>query len=166
MLDAIRLEVNEGYTELFYERLPSVAGRLASDPRNLEAFAEGVTIYHIVAEATLALTGQRFELETMRERGVNDTAFYAGYTAVARDESRHVSFGIKVLQEFVRDDAPRFAPVIQRALVECLPLISGTIHPPDERFYTDFGHSEDEILQYALSSLNRRLQAIGINLAA
>src|SRR5438105_9159695 len=166
MLDQIRLEVNEGYTKLFYDRLPGIAQKLANDPRDLEAFAEGVTIYHIVVEATLALTGQRFELETMRERGVNDTGFYAGYTAVARDESRHVNFGIKVLQEFVREDPARFGPIIQRTLVECLPLISGTIHPPDDRYYSEFGHSEEEILEYAMNSLNKRLQAIGINLAA
>ena len=61
MLERIKLEVNEGYTELFYDRLPGIAQRLANDPNDLEAFAEGVTIYHIVVEATLALTGQRFE---------------------------------------------------------------------------------------------------------
>src|SRR5437870_2979057 len=162
MLERIRLEVNEGYTELFYDRLPGIAQRLANDPRDVEAFAEGVTIYHIVVEATLALTGQRFELETIRERGFTHTGFYAGFTAVARDESRHVNFGIKVLHDFVQEDPQRFAPIIQRALVECLPLISGTIHPPDERYITEFGHTEQEVLDYAMSSLNKRLQAIGI----
>jgi len=166
MLERIKLEVNEGYTELFYDRLPGIAQRLANDPHDLEAFAEGVTIYHIVVEATLALTGQRFELETIRERGFTHTGFYAGFTAVARDESRHVNFGIKVLHDFVQEDPQRFAPIIQRALVECLPLISGTIHPPDERYITEFGHTEQEVLDYAMTSLNKRLQAIGINLAA
>ena len=165
MLEGIKLEVNEGYTELFYDRLPGIAQRLASNPRDVEAFAEGVTIYHIVVEATLALTGQRFELETIRERGFTHTGFYAGFTAVARDESRHVNFGIKVLHDFVQEDPERFAPIIQRTLVECLPLISGTIHPPDERYITEFGHTEQEVLDYALTSLNKRLQAIGINLA-
>ena len=166
MLDGIRLEVNEGYTKLFYDRLPGIAQKLANDPRDVEAFVEGVTIYHIVVEATLALTGQRFELETIRERGFTHTGFYAGFTAVARDESRHVNFGIKVLHDFVQDDPQRFAPIIQRTLVECLPLISGTIHPPDERYITEFGHTEQEVLDYAMTSLNKRLQAIGINLAA
>jgi ribonucleoside-diphosphate reductase beta chain len=119
-----------------------------------------------VVEATLALTGQRFELESMRELGQTHFGFYQGFTAVARDESRHVNFGIKVLQEAVREDPGRFAPLIQRTLVECLPLISGTLEPPDERYYSEFGRSQDELLQYALSSLNKRLHAIGINLAA
>lgn len=166
ILEEIRPDTNPGYNELFYDRLPSVAQRMASNPRDVDAFVEGVAIYHIVVEATLALTGQRFELESLREEGLTHLGYYKGFTAVARDESRHVSFGIKVLQEAVREDAPRFAPLIQRTLVECLPLISGTIEPPDERYYTEFGRNQNEVLAFAMNSLNRRLQAIGINLAA
>ena len=166
LLTEVRPDVNEGYNVLFYDRLPSVAQRMASNPKDFDAFIEGVTIYHIVVEATLALTGQRFELDEMRKQGLTNHGYYQGFTAVARDESRHVNFGIKVLQEAVRENPSRFAPLIQRTLVECLPLISGTIHPPDERYITDFGHTEDEILDYAMTSLNKRLRAIGINLAA
>ena len=166
LLADIRPDANEGYNELFYTRLPSAAQRLASNPKDFDAFIEGVTIYHIVIEATLALTGQRFELESMRELGLTDRGYYRGFIAVARDESRHVSFGIKVLQEAVREDPARFAPLIQRTLVECLPLIAGTISPPDPRYITEFGHTENEVLAFAMESLNRRLRAIGINLAA
>lgn len=166
LMKEIRPLPNEGYDTLFYDRLPSVAQRMASNPKDIDAFIEGVTIYHIVVEATLALTGQRFELESMRERGMMDCGYYRGFTAVARDESRHISFGIKVLQEAVRDNPARFAPLIQRTLVECLPMISGTIDPPDPRYITEFGHTKDEILEYAMTSLNKRLRAIGINLAA
>ena len=166
LMAEIRPEANAGYNELFYDRLPSTAQRLASNPRDFDAFVEGVTLYHIVIEATIALTGQRFELEAMREQGLTDRGFYRGFTAVARDESRHVNFGIKLLQEAVREDAPRYAPIIQRTLVECLPLISGTLDPPDPRYVTDYGHTESEIVEFAIESLNKKLRAIGINLAA
>jgi ribonucleoside-diphosphate reductase beta chain len=168
LLDEIRPQTNPGYNELFYERLPSLSQTMASNPTDVDAFIEGVTTYHIVVEATLALTGQRFRLETMREEGLTHLGFYRGFTAVARDESRHVNFGIKVLQEAVREDPQRFAPIIQRTLVECLPLISGTIEPPggDQRYFTDYGRTQDEVMQFALDSLNKRLRAIGINLAA
>ena len=166
LLAEIRPEANEGYNALFYDRLPSTAQRLASNPKDFDAFIEGVTLYHIVIEATIALTGQRFELETMREQGLTDRGFYRGFTAVARDESRHVNFGIKILQDAVREDPQRFAPIIQQTLVECLPLISGTLDPPDPRYITEFGHTESEILTFAFDSLNKRLRAIGINLAA
>ncbi|HYM66727.1 MAG TPA: hypothetical protein VEW68_05510 [Patescibacteria group bacterium] len=166
LLRQIRPKANEGYNILFYERLPSAAQRLAGNPRDIDAFVEGVTLYHIVIEATIALTGQRFELEAMREAGATDRGFYQGFTAVARDESRHVNFGIKFLQEAVREDPTRFAPLIQRTLVESLPLIAGVLDPPDPRYITDFGHTESEIVEYAFDSLNKRLRAIGINLAA
>jgi len=166
LLDDVRPAVAGGYNELFYDLLPGVAQRLANNPKDIEAFVEGITMYHIVIEATLALTGQRFELESMREMGTTDRGFYRGFTAIARDESRHVNFGIKVLQEAVREDAARFAPIIQKTLVECLPLISNTLDPPDPRYITDYGHTESEILQFAFDSLNKRLHAIGINLAA
>jgi len=166
LLTEIRPEANEGYNILFYERLPATAQRLANNPKDFDAFVEGVTLYHIVIEATIALTGQRFELESMREQGLTDRGFYRGFTAVARDESRHVNFGIKLLQEAVREDAALYAPIIQKTLVECLPLISGTLDPPDPRYVTEFGHTESEIVQFAFDSLNKRLQAIGINLAA
>ncbi|HKB17473.1 MAG TPA: ribonucleotide-diphosphate reductase subunit beta [Candidatus Dormibacteraeota bacterium] len=166
LLVEIRPEANEGYNALFYDRLPSTAQRLASNPKDFDAFVEGVTLYHLVIEATIALTGQRFELEAMREEGLTDRGFYRGFTAIARDESRHVNFGIKVLQDAVREDAQRFAPIIQRTLVECLPLISGTLDPPDPAYITEYGHTESEILTYAFESLNKRLRAIGINLAA
>ncbi len=166
LLAEIRPEANEGYNTLFYERLPATAQRLASNPRDFDAFVEGITLYHIVIEATIALTGQRFELEAMREQQLTDRGFYRGFTAIARDESRHVSFGIKVLQEAVREDPKRYAPLIQKTLVECLPLITGTLDPPDPRFITEYGHTESEIVQFAFDSLNKRLRAIGINLAA
>jgi ribonucleoside-diphosphate reductase beta chain len=166
LLKEIRPETNEGYNILFYDKLPALAQRLASNPKDFDAFVEGVTLYHIVVEATIALTGQRFELESMREQGLTDRGFYRGFTAVARDESRHVSFGIKLLQEAVREDAPRYAPLIQKTLIESLPLISGTLDPPDPAYVTDYGHTESEIIEFAMESLNKRLRAIGINLAA
>jgi ribonucleoside-diphosphate reductase beta chain len=166
LLAEIRPEANEGYNELFYDRLPATAQRLASNPRDFDAYVEGVTLYHIVIEATIALTGQRFELEAMREQGLTDRGFYRGFTAVARDESRHVSFGIKLLRDAVREDPGRYAPIIQKTLIECLPLISGTLDPPDPRYVTDYGHTESEIVEYAIESLNKKLRAIGINLAA
>src|SRR5258706_9610182 len=59
LLTEIRPEANEGYNILFYERLPAAAERLASNPRDFDAFVEGITLYHLLIEATLALTGQR-----------------------------------------------------------------------------------------------------------
>src|SRR2546421_13270 len=78
LLTEIRPETNEGYNTLFYERLPSTAQRLASNPKDFDAFVEGATLYHIVIEATIALTGQRLQLESMRDQGPTDRACHRG----------------------------------------------------------------------------------------
>src|SRR5204863_260380 len=94
LLTEIRPEANEGYNILFYERLPSTAQRLASNPKDFDAFVEGVTLYHIVIAATIALTGQRFELEAMSEQIFTDPE-------VARwwgDPSKSVADAMEVLE--------------------------------------------------------------------
>jgi len=45
LLAEIRPDANEGYNTLFYDRLPSTAQRMASNPKDFDAFVEGVTIY-------------------------------------------------------------------------------------------------------------------------
>src|SRR5437870_7470143 len=91
LLTEIRPDTNEGYNTLFYDRLPSTAQRLASNPKDFDAFVEGVTIYHIVIEATIALTEQRLELESMREHLLTDLGVLRGSTARPHDAPRHVS---------------------------------------------------------------------------
>lgn len=164
LLEEVRPDVNEGYRTLFFDRLPGAAARLASHPDDVDAFVEGVTIYHLVAEGTLALTGQRFQLASMRELGQSHFGFYQGFTAVARDESRHVTFGVKVLQDAVREDAARFGPLIRDTVAQCLPLIAGVVEPPDPSYLLDGVASPSEVIDFALASLRKRLRAIGLDL--
>ena len=171
LLDQVRPHVSPGYDEIFYTNLPELAQHLSVHPDDRDAFVKFITLYHLVIEGALALTGQRFALEGMRELGVTHHGFYRGFTAVARDESRHVNFGVKFLQEAVHEDARRFAPLIQQTLVESLPLIQTTLEPPEEigveyLRMREYSVEEDEILQFAMQSLTKRLRAIGINLAA
>jgi len=44
LLDDVRPAVAGGYNELFYDLLPGVAQRLANNPRDVEAFVEGITM--------------------------------------------------------------------------------------------------------------------------
>src|SRR5256714_9288197 len=58
LLTENRAGAEEGYKVLFYERLPATAQRLAHNPKELDAFIEGVTLYHIVLAAASAVNGQ------------------------------------------------------------------------------------------------------------
>jgi ribonucleoside-diphosphate reductase beta chain len=168
LIDENRPLAGDEYNELFYERLPGIAARIRADPEDRGLLVEGVTLYHIVIEATLALTGQRFRLEAMREFGYTNLGFYRGFIAVARDESRHVNFGVKFLQEAIQSDPRRFAPIVQRTVTESLPLIAATLRPPggDDRYFTDFGSQATQVWEFALASLNKRLRAIGVRMTA
>ena len=87
-----------------------------AEPDDLEALVEAITIYHMVIEGMLALTGQHFIID-YNERIGTLPGFVEGFTNVARDEHRHVAFGARFLRDMARADA-RYAEAIQRALVE------------------------------------------------
>ena len=65
---------------------------------------EAVTLYHMVIEGMLALTGQHFILEYNEEQGTLP-GFVEGFNNVARDEHRHVAFGARFLREMAQADA-------------------------------------------------------------
>ena len=158
--------LNDGFRDLLLERLPAASRRIRDDPSDLTAFVEGVVLYHIVIEGTLALTGQRFLLNFARERGLLP-GFRQGFTAVARDESRHVAFGVRFLKEVVTQD-PRHADVIRRSLDEVTSVALSVITPPggDMTYFDPLPYGPDGLTAFAVNSLTKRLNVIGVDLAA
>src|SRR3954466_5111674 len=55
--------LNADFTTLFDELLHERVERLAREPEDLGALVEAVTIYHMVVEGMLALTGQHFIID-------------------------------------------------------------------------------------------------------
>jgi ribonucleoside-diphosphate reductase beta chain len=155
--------LNDGFRTLLLEMLPAAAQKIR-DERTLDALVEGVVLYHIVIEGTLALTGQRFLLNFLREKDLLP-GFRAGFTAVARDESRHVGFGVRFLREQVERDA-RYADVIRSTLEELTPVSLSVIEPPqgDPSFFEPLPYGPEQLTEYALHALNKRLRGIGVEL--
>src|SRR4029077_3622899 len=93
--------------------------------------------------------------------------FTAGFTAVNRDESRHVGFGVKFLADAIKDDQAN-AKIIEDTLKECLPVATLVFVPPwvedPYNFQTPFYHSS-EIFEYAAKSLSNKLAALGLHRA-
>lgn len=154
--------LNDGFRVLLLEMLPEISQRIRAERENLDVLVEGIVLYHIVVEATLALTGQRFLLNFARDEGVLP-GFRQGFTAVARDESRHVSFGVRFLKEMVERDR-RYADVIQDALDKIVPVGMTVIEPPggDQSYFDPLPYGAEDLMSYALSSLSKRLRAIGV----
>ena len=78
----------------------------------MEALVRGITVYMIVIEGTLALTGARFILRSLKEMD-RLPGFRDGFTHVNRDESRHVGFGVKFLADAIKEDE-RYKQVSRR----------------------------------------------------
>jgi ribonucleoside-diphosphate reductase beta chain len=153
--------LNPEFRELFDEMLKRRVDRLAAEPEDLETLVEAVTLYHMVIEGMLALTGQHFIIEYNEEQGTLP-GFVEGFNNIARDEHRHVAFGARFLREMAQRD-PRHADAIQRVIVESGPVADGVLKPKwaDEEDVI-FGYSIDETRAFALQALERRLKVIGL----
>ncbi|HWO46600.1 MAG TPA: ribonucleotide-diphosphate reductase subunit beta, partial [Solirubrobacterales bacterium] len=128
MLEQTSEHLNENFGRLFDEMLKQRTDRLSAEPEDAEALVEAVTLYHMVIEGMLALTGQHFIMDYNESQGTLP-AFVEGFQNVARDEHRHVAFGSVFLREKANEDE-RFKRAIQRTLEESLPVADGVLSPP------------------------------------
>jgi len=165
-LARVREELNEAFTTLFDTELVAAGQKLIGDPSDIEAKVEFTTIYHMIIEGALALTGQNFITEYFEREGILP-GFVEGFVNVARDEHRHVAYGTWYLQQAVRRE-PRLADVLRAKLTALLPTAAGVLVPPGEDPESDWdllGYTSQQINEFAFKSLSRRLAAIGVPLA-
>ncbi|ADB53628.1 ribonucleotide-diphosphate reductase subunit beta [Conexibacter woesei] len=166
-LAATSEHLNPEFGVLFDEMLKSRVDRLATEPEDLETLVEAITIYHMVIEGMLALTGQHFIID-YNEREGTLPGFVEGFINVARDEHRHVAFGARFLRDMARSD-PRHVAAIQRTLGEIAPVAEGVLKPkwaPDDDDFEIFGISVTETRAFAFRALERRMKVIGLVAAA
>jgi len=164
MLSETSSHLNDNFGALFDGMLKERTDRLSVEPEDTEALVEAVTLYHMVIEGMLALTGQHFIMD-FNEREGTLPAFVEGFSNVARDEHRHVAFGSVFLREKAHED-DRYKQAIQRTLEQALPLADGVLQPPwaegaGEDFEL-FGYSLAQTRQFAGTCLMRRLKVIGL----
>jgi ribonucleoside-diphosphate reductase beta chain len=168
-LDAVAQRATEGFRMIFEHQLRDAMDLVRREPENEAAWVEGIVTYHLIIEGFLAVTGQRSLLRTLRNVGLMP-GFVAGFTAVARDESRHIGFGVLALRRRVADD-PEMAGVITRKVLELLPPAVGTVVGPERKLPFDDPRDIPEPLRvnglelrdFALSSLVKRLRAAGVS---
>ena len=153
--------LSPNFNTLFDDMLRSRVDTLARDPGDLETLVEAITLYHMVIEGMLALTGQHFIISYNEDQGTLP-GFVEGFNKVARDEHRHVAFGARFLREMAERDE-RYRDAIQRTLVECGPAADGVLAPPwYEEGMEVFGVSLEETREFAMKALERRMKVIGL----
>jgi ribonucleoside-diphosphate reductase beta chain len=126
---------------------------------------QSVAVYHLMVEGILALTGQRFVLRILRNLDLLP-AFRAGFTAVTRDESRHVSYGIWALRQAVDNGhAEDVIAAVDRTLKPCM-----RIYANPERRLTIPKDLPPRARQdprnnwgFAVDSVTKRLRSAGVD---
>ena len=154
--------LNPEFGVLFDEMLKGRVDRLAREPEDLETLVEAITLYHMVIEGMLALTGQHFIIDYNEQQGTLP-GFVEGFNNVARDEHRHVAFGARFLREMAQSDE-RYREAIQRTLVESGPVADGVLEPRwiREQGIEPIGYTMEETREFAIKALERRLRVIGL----
>jgi ribonucleoside-diphosphate reductase beta chain len=163
-LATIRQYVNSHLQFILIDSLTEVAERIRREPTNLANLVEGITLYHIVVEGTLALAGQRNILEFYRLNNLFP-AFRSGFTAVARDESRHVIFGVKFLRDSIQQE-PANAKFVHATIEKYLPAAITGISPAPEEIPGILAAGGDPWTapRYGLDSLRKKLKVIGLSM--
>jgi ribonucleoside-diphosphate reductase beta chain len=168
VLAELRPSVRAGYSRIFDVELVEAIDRVRIHPDDMAAWVEAVVTYHLIIEGYLAVTGQRQLLRTLKNIGLMP-GFVQGFTAVARDESRHIGFGVLVLRRRMTED-PELARVVVAKVHALLDATLATVVAPDLRLpFSDLSavpanirQNPLEIREFAVSSLCKRLRAAGI----
>jgi ribonucleoside-diphosphate reductase beta chain len=170
--DALRVvgpEATRGFRRIFETDLIEATEAVRRDPGDVRSWVEAVVTYHLVIEGYLALTGQRALLRFFRAVGLMP-GFTAGFTAVARDESRHIGFGVLALRRRVRED-PELARVIALKVLQLAePAVQTVVDPETLLRFTHPSEMPEEMRQdplemraFAIDSLAKRLRAVGLS---
>jgi ribonucleoside-diphosphate reductase beta chain len=163
-VDRARKLLSPSFGAIFDDALVRSHERLVAEPANAVAKAEFVTLYHLVIEGTLGLTAFNF-ITRYLEQSEQLPGFVEGYSKIHHDEQRHIGYGVWFLREAVRSD-PALAQTVRATLRSLLPAVAKALAPPDTEG-TDWdalGASSDEIREFAISGLSRRLKIVGVPL--
>jgi ribonucleoside-diphosphate reductase beta chain len=159
-----REQLSPAFRQIFDVALVEAHERLVANPSELSAKVAFVTIYHQVLEGTLGLTSYNFVTGYL-EREALLPGFVEGYSKIHHDEQRHIGYGTWFLREAV-GESPEQAETIRRTLRDLLPAVVQALSPPD-REGTDWdalGASGEDIRDFAVGGLSRRLKLIGVPL--
>jgi ribonucleoside-diphosphate reductase beta chain len=165
-VERARAELSSDFSVIFDQALVGAHERLAAAPRDAEAKVDFVTTYHMVIEGTLGLTAFNFITRYLQEHGMLP-GFVEGYGKIHHDEQRHIGYGTWYLQQAVERN-PALGDRVRETLRDLLPAVASSLTPPD-RNGTDWdalGASAEEIREFALGGLSRRLNIVGVPLSS
>ena len=137
-----------------------MASELRRD-RSLPKYAQAITLYHLVVEATLAQPGQHYIEDFFVKEGTMP-GFSEGMQNVSRDEQRHIGFGVKVLSELVRE-SDEIKAAIDELLADVMRFTSSVFIPPgwDREYTRCYGFELEDIAEFGMKTIEQKWRAIG-----
>ncbi|MCB0831671.1 MAG: ribonucleotide-diphosphate reductase subunit beta [Solirubrobacterales bacterium] len=161
-----REQVSPAFEQIFDVELVAAHERLVANPEDLASKVRFASLYHLILESTLGLTTFKFVTDYLKDHGLL-TGFVDGYSKIHHDETRHIGYGVWFLRESVRE-SPGVAPeAIREMLRTLLPSVAESLSPSSGADGPDLdalGVSGEELRNFALGGLTRRLEIIGVPL--
>ncbi len=164
-VERAREQVSPAFRTIFDVALVAAHERLVANPGDAEAKVRFVTLYHQILEGTLGLTSFNF-VSGYLEREALLPGFVDGYSKIHHDEQRHIGYGTWYLRQAIAA-TPALAEVVRVTLRELLPAVADSLTPPDRggSDWDPLGANSEEIREFAIGGLSRRLNVIGVPLA-
>lgn len=160
--DDLHERLGPNYRRIFFDELPATMNRLLTDD-SPEALVHALVTYNMVVEGTLAETGY-WSYARMLERDRYLPGLAQGIRLIQRDESRHIRFGIYMLQRLVSAQ-PALWDVLQAKMFELLPIAVGLTTDNIEMFEERFGPGNqlippEETQAYLSTQFQKRMHAL------
>jgi ribonucleoside-diphosphate reductase beta chain len=154
----------DAVTTTLYAALESVVGPLATSP-DPDTFLRAVFSYHVVGEGVVGRTTQRILPDQLRRFGEFPGLVEAQRLA-ARDETRHVGFGVAYVRRRVAEDRDHawsvFGWVADGFRTMCAQLLETSGSALEEKFVSTYGMTPDELFATTMRTLRLRLDSVGL----
>jgi ribonucleoside-diphosphate reductase beta chain len=148
------------YRHLFYVELPSALNSLKTD-HSVEAQIRASVTYNMIIEGVLAETGYhgfRLSLEANQKM----PGLLEGVRLLARDESRHIRYGVFLLDRLI-NQSPNGWEVMNQRMNELLGPALGVVtefweHYDDE--HGPFGQRMETYIDFASTQFDKRMKVL------
>jgi len=152
--------VTPSYAHLFLDELPRAMAALRTDS-STEAQIRAATTYNMIIEGVLAETGYHGFRESLQANCMLP-GLLEGITLIARDESRHIRYGVYLLNRLIAV-TPGGWDVMNRRMNELLGPAMGVVSEFWDHFDPDdgpFGQNMQKFLDFASSLFDRRMKVL------
>lgn len=161
-----REQISPAFEQIFDVELVAAHEQLVTNPADLASKVRFVTLYHLILESTLGLTTFKFVTEYLKAHEMLP-GFVEGYSKIHHDETRHIGYGVWFLRESVRNWPDVASDAVREMLRKLFPSVAESLSPSSEPGGPDLdalGVSGEDIRDFALGGLARRLQIVGVPL--